>query len=94
MLSLNTKNFSRPQTSLPFQLMTPLVLPVLVTCSVAGVYLVMVAVVGVWVVLRQQRHITGAVSNYTLGHPYFHESCLTNPTSHGHQFLDLGYFTF
>ena len=53
----------RPNSSLPFHLISPLQLVIVVTCALVGLLLVLVSLLGLWVALKQTRISTGLVSH-------------------------------
>ena len=53
----------RPNSSLPFHLISPLQLVIVVTCALMGLLLVLVSFLGLWVALKQTRISTGLVSH-------------------------------
>ena len=56
----------KPNQSLPFQLLEPLQLPLILTCMVGGFYLIIVSTVGLWAGTRQKRYATAIVSAGTI----------------------------
>ena len=53
----------RPNSSLPFHLISPLQLVIVVTCALMGLLLVLVSFLGLWVAFKQTRISTGLVSH-------------------------------
>ena len=53
----------RPNSSLPFQLISPLQLVIVLTCALVGLSLVLVSLLGLCVALKQSRISTGLVSH-------------------------------
>ena len=55
---------SKPNQSLPLHLLEPLPLPLLLTCVVGGLYLVIVPAVGALAAMKQRRYVTATVREY------------------------------
>ena len=52
---------SKPNQSLPLHLLEPLQLPLLLTCLVGGLYLIIVPAVGALAAVKQKRYVTATV---------------------------------